>query len=382
MSQENNQPLIAEKITIRTRGKKKTWTAEYWHNGKHHRKSLRTRNQKVAVQEATKLAAKLLEGTLPDSLKNYPVEQAIKEYLEAARLDRKAKKTMVKLEGVFKRWGQHLDSAGVRHLQQIRPTHFEAFRRQLDALLVSQRTIHNYFVIVNGLMRWAKRHKRIRENPFEDMRVPKPRRRSKPVPTMAEVNLILSHANQSDLPIFAIAAFTGARIGDIRTRYQEDLDLKGNWIKFVARDDAAPKGGKERKVPIHSRLRELLLKLPQHQRKWLFNAGPSKKFPAGDHHINDKHINTRLKAIVEKLGMKAGSKDGYTMHSFRRFFETHCINNGVPQRVVDAWMGHQSDRSMGAVYYLLNNDDSQAFMSKLQFPEEVQIDPRERKTAC
>ena len=57
--------------------------------------------------------------------------------------------------------------------------------------------------------------------------------------------------------------------------------------------------------------------------------------------------------------------NGLTLHTFRRFMETHAINNGVPQRCVDGWLGHNADKSMGAVYYALSDEESQAFMRRL-----------------
>ena len=55
------------------------------------------------------------------------------------------------------------------------------------------------------------------------------------------------------------------------------------------------------------------------------------------------------------------------MHSLRHFFETFTVNEGIPQRVVDTWLGHRSDRSMAAVYYRLKDEDSQKFMAKVPF---------------
>lgn len=40
---------------------------------------------------------------------------------------------------------------------------------------------------------------------------------------------------------------------------------------------------------------------------------------------------------------------------------------GIPQRVIDTWLGHRSDRSMGSVYYRLSDTDSRAFMEKVPF---------------
>jgi integrase len=42
------------------------------------------------------------------------------------------------------------------------------------------------------------------------------------------------------------------------------------------------------------------------------------------------------------------------------------VNAGIPQRVVDTWMGHVGDKSMSAVYYHLSDEDSQKFMRNLE----------------
>ena len=65
--------------------------------------------------------------------------------------------------------------------------------------------------------------------------------------------------------------------------------------------------------------------------------------------------------------MPTGRKDGFVIHSLRHFFETFCVNAGIPQRVIDTWLGHRSDKSMAAVYYRLTDIDSQTFMSKVPF---------------
>lgn len=71
--------------------------------------------------------------------------------------------------------------------------------------------------------------------------------------------------------------------------------------------------------------------------------------------------------MVASLGLPAGRDGGFTLHSLRHFFETFTVNAGIPQRVVDTWLGHRSDRSMAAVYYRLKDEDSQRFMKKVPF---------------
>ena len=48
----------------------------------------------------------------------------------------------------------------------------------------------------------------------------------------------------------------------------------------------------------------------------------------------------------------------------RHSVETITVNAGIPQRVVDTWLGRQSDRSTASVYYRLSDEESQEFMTK------------------
>lgn len=71
--------------------------------------------------------------------------------------------------------------------------------------------------------------------------------------------------------------------------------------------------------------------------------------------------------LAGKLGLPVGREHGFVIHSLRHFFETFTVNVGIPQRVIDTWLGHRSDKSMAAVYYRLHDEESQAFMAKVPF---------------
>ncbi|WP_261340000.1 tyrosine-type recombinase/integrase [Zavarzinella formosa] len=124
-----------------------------------------------------------------------------------------------------------------------------------------------------------------------------------------------------------------------------------------------------RNVPIHTRLRAMLKTLPESRKPWLFTMLPSDQYPDGDHRTNIKKLNEDFQAAVARAGLPVGREHGFTLHSLRHFFETHTVNSHVPQRVIDHWLGHHSDRSMGAVYYRLTDVDSQEFMRKLPFAD-------------
>ena len=158
------------------------------------------------------------------------------------------------------------------------------------------------------------------------------------------------------------------RIGELQHLLVNDVDLGGNWIHVESREGTETKTRRARKVPIHPTLRQILTEDGCRRGPWYFTAEPSSKFPAGDHWISPKRINDAFLRIAEGLGLSVGRKsNGYTVHSLRHCFETVAVNGRIPQRVVDLWMGHQSDRSMGAVYYTLTDAESQRFMNEVPF---------------
>jgi integrase len=146
----------------------------------------------------------------------------------------------------------------------------------------------------------------------------------------------------------------------------EDVDLAGNWIHVVSRRGGETKTRESRKIPVHPRLREILSAFPHSAGPWFFTAEPSPKFPEGNHCINTKKLNDRFRSKLKKLKMPIGRENGFVIHSLRHSFETICINAGI-QRIVDAWLGHTSDRSMAAVYYRLSDEESQKFMKLVPF---------------
>jgi integrase len=169
------------------------------------------------------------------------------------------------------------------------------------------------------------------------------------------------------LQIGAVIAFTGMRPGELQRLRVEDVDLENNWIYIVSRPGAETKTGHSRKVPIHANLKpylekQLLLKTGQ-EGPWFFTAPPSKKCPQDGRQIDTKELNADFLLILAAVGVTTGyRKGGFSIRSLRNSFETMCVNAGIPQRVVDTWLGHRSDRSMASIYYKLPDEDSQRFM--------------------
>jgi integrase len=168
-----------------------------------------------------------------------------------------------------------------------------------------------------------------------------------------------------------------ADVGQAAFRAQElqmlaprGVDNKHGWIHVAGREGWTPKTLQARKIPVHPRLDALLLdeSTAAGARPYYFCAPPSPKYLEGGHFINVKHLNEDLQKLAKTLRIPTGRKsNGLTLHAMRHYFETQCVDSGVPQFVVDAWMGHAGHASMGRAYYGLNDAKSQAYMKQVKF---------------
>lgn len=367
MNDDFERTRVGDRIVIYPRGKKKIYVADFWEGNAHRRKSLKTTNKKEAIKRATKLANDLLQGTFHATPVTVEASVAVEQYLTLLRTENRAHKTLVKYKGVLDLFLEFIDRRRVRHLHRVTANHFDQYRAE-RAETLEPKTVYCEAIIVKQLFKFSKSRKLIAENPLQDIRLNKPRLELQPSPTLDQVNQILNTSSDALRGMLSVLAMTGMRSGELQRLRPEDVDLIGNWIHVCSREGAETKNRLSRKIPIHARLRPILENSLKLDRPWLFTADASPKYPQGDHHINPKKLNDRFLALLKKLKLPTGRKTkGFVIHSLRHFFETFCINSGIPQRVVDVWMGHAPGKSMAAVYYRLDDVESQNFMKRVPF---------------
>ena len=161
------------------------------------------------------------------------------------------------------------------------------------------------------------------------------------------------------------------RIGEVVALRLQDVDLNEGIIHIRRCSDWDPKTeGSERDVPIHARLLAFLKTKPKGKGGWFFNAPASRLFPEGDHSLNPRDINAQFQALAKTRGFAVGRDDhGLTLHALHRFFNSFCLDAGVPKPMVDAWMGHQDQSDMDAFYY--NSQKSKEWMARVPFDNRI-----------
>jgi integrase len=367
MTDHPDRIRVGERVSIYPRGKKNIWCADFWRDGRHCRQSLKTANKKLALQRAMRLELELAAGTFQPPPPPVTVRQAVEEYLAFLETERRAPRTLVKYRGILERLVAFLDERRVTRLAQFSVSLFDGFRARRKPNH-HPKTMYTEGVVVKQFCKWARSRKLLAENPVADFKLAKPPLEPREGPSLAQVERVLGALPGPERTPVAVLAFTGMRAGELQRLKPEDLDLVGNWLHVRSRPGAETKTRLSRKVPIHPRLRPLLEAVAAHRGPWLFSVPPDPHHPDGSRSLNVKRLNEDFQAALARLELPRGRKaGGFTLHSLRHFFETFTVNAGTPQRVVDTWLGHRSDRSMAAVYYKLSEEDSQRFMTKVPF---------------
>jgi len=357
---------IGDRVVIYQRGKRMIYVADFWSDGEHRRQSLRTSNKKVAIQRAIKLEIDLASGVIHQVPPPKTIAAAIEDYTAFLKTEGRARKTLVKYEGIFKVFLAFLYEHRVSKLTQFTTACFDKFRA-FRAKDHQKKTLYVESVVIKQFFKWCRSRKLIAENPISEVKLTKPMLVPKQGPNLPQMNALLAAMPVPLRTMVSILAFTGMRAGELQRLQPQDIDLAGGWIYIVSRDGLETKTRDSRKVPINTRLGAMLTAWPKTNKQWAFTMPASTKYPNGDHWVNIKRLNEDFQKVVKFLGLPIGREAGLTLHSLRHFFETFTVNAGIPQRVVDTWLGHRSDKSMAAVYYKLSDEESQRFMKMVPF---------------
>lgn len=302
------------------------------------------------------------------------IDESAAKFLDTKRTDGHAPKTIVKYQSELDRFTKFAKENKASTLQQLTVSLYDAYRKhrkEHDGLELY--SLYNHAIIAKTWLKWCTRRQLVARSPLEGLEVKKPPRPRYPAATQMEVDAILGSAEGCLLAVLATAAFGGLRIGEIVALRVGDVDLADGWLRVRRHKHWGPKSqAGERSVPMHPRLLAILKEYDTHhhlaRRKQFFTIPPSSRFPEGGCPINPRTINVLFQALAKKHDCLVGrANTGLTEHALRRYFKTSCIDAGVPQALVDIWVGHSSRGDMNAHYYRPQRETE--WMTKVFFGE-------------
>ncbi len=297
----------------------------------------------------------------------------------------------------------------IRHFRRVFGTRFQSADMDLAELQkyvnkrakakgrrgkpLSAKTIKKELASLSTIWSWALQHKYVHE-PLNKagLRLPKTDEKP-PFQTMAEVNEKialggLSENDQAELwdavfltvpevsellefvrtqalhpfiyPMFAFAAHTGARRSEIIRSQVHDIDLKNG--KITLREKKRSRGQRTRRsVPISPFLTEVM-------RDWFG------QHPGGNHTFPIETVVRTSKIRLQPMQLTPDeatrhfrqTMDGSQWnnlrgwHLFRHSFCSNCAAAGVDQRLIDEWVGHQTDEMRRRYRHLIPSQQQEA----------------------
>jgi integrase len=343
-----------ERVSIYRRGN--TWYANWQKDGRQYRRSLQTRSKKEAILRAQRIEQEIDQDSGVTRVEPARVEQVIREYLEFAEADGRAKKTLAKYRQVC----DQILSEAVRQdrlrVDQLDQRFADAFRGRLHRDGLKQKTIYNRMTILRSVVLFAFRRKMTPTDPMSGLRLKKPKPTVQPVWTPAEADEILSNAPDTYRPYLTFLRETGCRAGEAKYMSWEDIDLKGGIAYIREKDNWRPKSGDQRVVPLTDRLKQLLQSLPRRGR-WVFTAPITAQHPQAGRQISERRALQCLKRVLAILGLKGH------LHTFRHTYISQALSRGVPEAVVREWVGHV-DPSIMRIYVHITVATSKSYVEK------------------
>lgn len=220
---------------------------------------------------------------------------------------------------LFDRW---LKDQGVRRPQDCTPELAEEFfyDAQRD---YKDNTRRFRLQCVRAAYSYAMKRGACSHDPTYDVeiRAPEPLRKSL---TIEELRAIRDEVRtELELIGFTFLAYTGMRRFEITKMRWERVDLAGCTLNVKG------KGGKNRLVPIHPALGEVLAET-ERVSPWVLNA-------MGRQGMHPITFGYRVKDLADRAGVEA------TSHDFRRTVASSLIGNGVHADVVDQILGWGKD---------------------------------------
>lgn len=129
--------------------------------------------------------------------------------------------------------------------------------------------------------------------------------------------------------IILVAAYTGARQGELLKLKVKDVDLAMGNVYIGGRPDVITKAGNWRSVPIHNRIAEIL-------ERRIDGVNPNVRLFGDEWNDKDQLLRT-----FKKVNRFIGKDESYVFHTLRHSFGTWCAEAGVPIRTIMDLMGHK-----------------------------------------
>lgn len=368
-SAKNQNELVGNHVRIYLDGTK--WYANYQHQGKQRRVSLRTSSKKEARRKAALLDAELLQGTHQEKPRSRTIPEVCDAYLAHMNVEEKAAKTLAKIDLVIRRIKHMATEKKLRNIDEINLVFVDAYRAsrlvERTKKKPKPKTLLNETVIIRQVVNFALKREWLQRDPLKNLKLKKVKPGAQPCWTLEQLELILAAARPAYLNALTILAETGMRVGELKHLTWQDVDFTANVLLIRPKDGWKPKTGDQRAIPISERLIGVLQSMPRRS-PWVVT---SPRVPAGGpefKQVSERRLLQSLKTTLKKLGLPGH------LHTFRHTFISSALANGTTESTLRSWVGHLDPETL-KTYTHVHDRTSQAEMHRLSSKKEAATKP-------
>lgn len=198
---------------------------------------------------------------------------------------------------------------------------------------LTETTLNRDIEVLRHLLYWAMDEGFLAANPLARIRLPKQRRKPRPILNLAEEAKLLDAAAPHLRHLITAALDSGMRRGELLTQRTEHVDLTRRVLLVT---HSKTPGGEAREIPLTARLTHLFAVLKHDTPEGLaftFKGRPIQR------------IKTAWKAAVRRSGIRY-----FRFQDLRHAFNTRLMEAGVIQDVRKALMGHSSGEEVNSLY--------------------------------
>jgi integrase len=337
--------------------------------GKQFRRSLKTKDRKLAERRLSELKEKV--GVLRITEDAHVNFRTLADRWLDSRKHKLAESTAEWYGYLIKNLAEFFGDASIRNITVQDCERWAATRRKT----AGTKAFVSELDTMNAVFQYAIRHGLILMSPAAHVERPTVRQPKIQVPSLTEFRQIVAAIRESDgrpgsqqraktgADLVELLAYSGARVAEITGGPKKRSPLRWSHVDFNnntvflpgTKTESAP-----RWIPMSPELRSTLERLKTEN-----NPAPN------DAVISISDARTCLETACRKLGFPT-----YTHHDFRHFFATTCIESGVDVPTVSRWLGHADGGALAMKRYgHLRQEHSLAMSQRVSFDKPANVIP-------
>ena len=247
----------------------------------------------------------------------------------------------------IKQYLEHLDSNGIKSLDDISSEHIRDYVRKLNNTGLAAKSIARIISSIRSYHNFLSCEEIIKDNPALNLDSPKIPKKLPEVLSEKEISNIVKAIDDSyqfakrDKAIIEMLYSCGIRVTELCDLETTNLFIEDDLIRVMG------KGSKERLLPLGGRAKRFLNDyLNKTRDKLIKKTSSSSVFVSR----NGKPLTrAMINNILKKWCLASGITKSVSPHTLRHSFATHLLEGGADLRFVQALLGH-SDISTTQIY--------------------------------